>query len=547
MSHSKVLKIKKQDRKQDSFYQAQKFVADVLEVLVCIYLLFIIVIMPFYYTDGYVYIGTNKYQFFNAVSSVAAVCILPVFLIYLVLSLYLRFVVEQNRESFFKDFSLTDYFALGYAAVVVLSYLGSDFKEMGNYGSALKGTTGWYMGLISQLFFVGIYFAVSRLWRCRKWIPALWFPVTTIVFLLGYLNRFEVRPLAMQGATEEYISTIGNMNWYCGYLVTVFFMWAYYIWADEKQSCKKHSFLEIWLILGFAALLTQGSLSGMAAMAAMLVVLYLLSMKNEERMQAFWKCLLCMGTAGTITFIIRSIFPDRFNYPDVIADLFTNSPLAIAILVVSAGVWLGIRYFRQKGRLSLAPFRVLGHVGCGVAVVIAAVAILLIIINTALPGRLGTISELSMFRFDLAWGSKRGATWIAGWMCFADQGIWGKLFGVGPDSMASYIESGANSELLLIVRKTFSNLLLTNTHNEWMTILVNTGLLGMISYAGMIISAVVRYLKAGKSSALIGACGFGVLAYTINNMVSFQQAMSTTTMFVILGMGEAFLREKRRK
>lgn len=351
----------------------------------------------------------------------------------------------------------------------------------------------------------------------------------------------------MQNATPEYISTIGNMNWYCGYLVTVFFMLAYYIWTEEKRAIEVRIFMDVWLIIGFATLLTQGSLSGMATMAAMLAFFYLLSMKNEQKLQTFFAYLLYMGIASAGTYIIRNIFPDNFNYPDGVSDLFTYSPLAIVILIVSAGTWLGIKYLRQKNKLRLAPFIILGYAGCVAAILGAAVLLLLVIINTVMPGRFGAISELSMFRFDLEWGSKRGATWIAGWMCFADQDIWGKLFGVGPDSMASYIESGANSELLLIVRKTFSNLLLTNTHNEWMTILVNTGLLGMISYAGMIISAVVRYLKAGKSSALIGACGFGVLAYTVNNMVSFQQAMATTTMFVILGMGEAFLREKRRK
>jgi Na+-driven multidrug efflux pump len=44
--------------------------------------------------------------------------------------------------------------------------------------------------------------------------------------------------------------------------------------------------------------------------------------------------------------------------------------------------------------------------------------------------------------------------------------------------------------------------------------------------------------------SLAGACGFAVLAYIVNNIFSFQQALSAVTVFMVLGMGEAFVRKK---
>lgn len=79
---------------------------------------------------------------------------------------------------------------------------------------------------------------------------------------------------------------------------------------------------------------------------------------------------------------------------------------------------------------------------------------------------------------------------------------------------------------------------LTNAHNEWLTILVDIGVLGLVSYAGMMISVIRNFLHAGKKSMLVGACGFCVLAYTVNNMFSFQQVMNISTVFVIMGIGE---------
>ena len=114
--------------------------------------------------------------------------------------------------------------------------------------------------------------------------------------------------------------------------------------------------------------------------------------------------------------------------------------------------------------------------------------------------------------------------------------------GVGPDAMVMYINSEKNPQLYALVREVFGSLNLTNAHNEWLTILVNEGMFGLITYAGIMISAMVRFLKAGKECALTGACGMAVLAYTVNNMVSFQQAMAAATLFLVLGIGEACMR-----
>ena len=187
-------------------------------------------------------------------------------------------------------------------------------------------------------------------------------------------------------------------------------------------------------------------------------------------------------------------------------------------------------------------FIVLGYAGCGAVMLAVVVFLVLGVLNTKNPGSIGALSELSVFIFDYEWGSLRGATWAAGVICFRDQSLLGKLVGVGPDSMGSYIHSGVNPEMLAMVKEYFNSLSLTNAHCEWLTALVNTGLLGMVCYAGLMLSAIVRFLKVRKALPFVGACGFGVLAYTINNLVSFQQSMSTITVFLVLGMGEAYLR-----
>lgn len=547
MSHSRVLSDKKKQKKSRNLLEdIQELFQGILHVLVSLYMLLIIVVMPFYFTDGYARIGTNKYEFLYGATTKLGIFFVPVLCAYAGFMLYTFLWQKKLGEKlrFWKNFSVTDWFAFGYAVVVILSYLCSDYQETTAVGDAWKGANGWYMGLVSQLFFVAVYFVIARFWKPNKWLPALWVPVTFVVFALGYLNRFEVRPIEMKNATPEFISTIGNMNWYCGYIVILFSGMLYYIWAVKVEENWTRILLGVWLTLGFATMLTQGSQSGILALGVVIIVLYLLSMRSGERLQVFWNCLLCMGVACLVTYVLRSIWEEQYNYEDAISELVTFSPVAIVIFVGTVVLCVGTRYLQKKDKVPVKVFTVLGYVGCG-AVVLAVVSFILLgIINTKNPGSIGALSEISAFTFDYEWGSLRGATWAAGVICFRDQDLLGKLIGVGPDSMVNYIHSGVNAEMLAMVKEYFNNLSLTNAHCEWLTALVNTGVLGMVCYAGLMISATVRFLKARKVLPLVGACGFGVLAYTINNMVSFQQSMSTITVFLLLGMGEAFLRKR---
>ncbi len=548
MSHSKVLSSRrKQKKKPDLIQDIQGLFQEILNIIVSLYMLLSIVVMPFYFTDGYARIGTNKYEFMYGAATKVGMVFLPVLCMYAGFMLYTCLWQKRLKEklAFWRSFSVTDWCALGYAVVVVISYLCSDYKDASMVGDALKGAKGWYMGLTSQLIFVAVYFILSRFWKPSKWLPMLWVPVTLVLFVLAYLNRFDIRPIEMKNATPEFISTIGNMNWYCGYIIILFTGILYYIWAVRGQKHWQQAVGSVWLTMGFASLMTQGSQSGILALGVVLIVLYMLSMKKGTDLQQFWSCLLCMGVACMGTYIVRSLFEEQYNYEDGISKLLTFSPLAIVIFLMTIVMCLGTRYLQTRDKVPVKVFTWLGYVSSGAVVLAVLGFIVLGIINTKNPGSIGALSEISVFTFDYEWGSLRGATWAAGVMCFRDQDLLGKLFGVGPDSMGSYIHSGVNQELLAMVKEYFNSLSLTNAHCEWLTVLVNTGLLGMVCYAGFMISAIVRFFKARETLPMVGACGFGVLAYTVNNMVSFQQSMSTVTVFIVLGMGEAWLRKER--
>ncbi len=523
---------------------------DLSDILVSLYMTVLMVVLPLYTTEtGYRYIGTEKCLFFRSASLLACKVILPLAAAYLLCRLTCRYLSGKRGKGSRPILSATDVFALVYLAAMICSYLHTSFKEETEWGDTFYGVSGWYLGLLTQLLFLGIYFLVSRLWQRRDWMIGLWVIAMAVVMLLGYLNRFGVYPLEMKAANPQYISTIGNINWYCGYIVTIVSGIAYYLWqgcggAGKKWARGVGAFI---LGTGLATLVTQGSSSGIVALLLLTGVFYLLSMRDAGKLQRFWEgCILLSGVC-LLTWVIRRIWPQAITYSENTTDLLTLSPLPFFMLGGSLLGWFLVYQSRRAGRFSARAWSLLGIAAWSAAGGALVLYFVLLAVNTRHPGSIGALSEMGAFTFDAPWGSNRGITWTAGLTCFLDQNMLGKLVGVGPDAMALYIHSGANPALKQMVEEYFGRLMLTNAHNEWLTVLINEGLLGAVGYIGLMVTAICRYLKAGRGDTLTGAAGMGILAYTVNNIFSFQQVMSTSAVFMILGIGEACMRRHAKE
>lgn len=517
----------------------QRYTHTLLDAAVCVFVLLILVAMPFYNQEGYAHIGTDKSSFFYKVSAGAGRIAVPLLILYLTFSLTVFLqnggTASRLRTCLKEKITLTDLFAGAYGISLLLSYSFSRYKA-----DALWGATGWYMGLYLQLALVGIYFFVSKCWKPRRWIFFTILPVSAIVFLLEYLNRFHIDPLRMQQYGTEFISTIGNINWYCGYQVSVFFAGTALFWQGTSIRTWQKVLLMTYTLLGFASLITQGSNSGIVAMAVVLLTMFCLSAPDSDRMYRFWQVMLLLGGACLLTYGIQSVTGRTINYKDISIEILTSREISIFMTIMSL-LMLGVTAVcRKRNCYPQKIGRILANICVGTIVTFVLVYVIVLTVNTLYPGRIGPLSQNQWFVFSDTWGSFRGATWKAGVLCFWEQDFLHKLVGVGPDAMASYLYYAGSSRLLEIVTEAFPALRLTNAHNEWLTVLVNTGVLGCISFVGMITSARVRFLRRKGGNVIPYACGFCLLGYTANNMFSFQQSVNTATIFVILGIGEAF-------
>lgn len=530
----------------------QNLLAGVLDWIMCIYMFFILVVMPFYYQDGFSHIGTDKSYFFRQCSLKFSILIVPLLGMYFAAAVAALIQEKQKGSIDIKKwlkehFSITDWFALFYGASVLISYIFSAHKD-----EAIVGTKGWYMGMFPHLTLIAIYFLISRMWKREKMLPLMALAASTAVFALGILNCFGVYPIDMKQKDIGFISTIGNINWYCGYLTAIFFGGLALFWQMDRKKWQYRILLGIYAFIGFASLVTQGSSSGILALAVVLFVMFCLSAEDGGLMQAFWEGALLLSMGCLICWIVQMTGLGRasaWSEVDGIFRFLNNSYFAAFMTAVSLAMLLWVSYSNRQKCYPIYIFKeaakIMGIIGGG----LLAAYVVVLVVNTLMQGKISQILQLPQenpIMFSYYWGSSRGATWSIGWKSFLEQNVLHKLVGVGPDCMAAFLYQDASPELLQIVKGHFGETRLTNAHNEWITILVNEGLFGCITYIGMMCTAIARFLKGRKISIAAGACGFCVLAYTANNLFSFQQSMSVATIFIIMGMGENFLREKKR-
>ena len=187
-----------------------------MHMLSGMYLICMLGIFPLYYHNKYYDMGPAKFSFFWT----ATLLFVAVSLIVLIFFILTRENTPDLKAAA-RKVSLLDLFVLAYMVSLLISFAFSDYKAAG-----IKGSGGWHMGLYPQLFFIAVYFLLSRFLKFRK--VYLWaLGVSSfLVFLLGVLNRFNVDLLGFySGLAERYkvlfLSTLGQATWYSSFLCTV--------------------------------------------------------------------------------------------------------------------------------------------------------------------------------------------------------------------------------------------------------------------------------------------------------------------------------------
>lgn len=495
------------------------------------YLILMFFIYPFYLENGYYNIGIAKNHFLVVVSVISFLAAT------IAVGFYLWDLKKRKRTFWDKNsISVTQKFLMAYMAVILLAFVFSPVKE-----DTLWGAAGWHLGTIPLFMLGGFVFMLSHFWKEQKWIISGSMIVSGIVFFLGICNRFSFYPIYIDPPYPTFISTLGNINWFCGYMsvlapigITLFVIKES---AEYKRPWNKW-LLAVYVYIAFAAGFCQGSSSVFLWNAALFAALFGIASKNTSRLKNWFLVLGLWGTGGQTVRLLKYLFPNHYNYETAIL-VDTNLTLGIAVAAFIGYVLMTV-FVKKDKELRNSLKKGLRIALCLAVVLSFAVWISIAVYNTNVG--IPALENSELFLLDGNWGNGRGASLKTAFVLFGEMNIFQKLFGIGADGFGAYAYSFPEVKEYLAVF--FGESVLTNSHCEVVTNLVNLGIIGVAMYMAMLLSFIYRAMKKGEKQPLLYVFAVCVICYMANNLISFAQILNIPFMFVLLGMGEYYLKNE---
>ena len=128
--------------------------------------------------------------------------------------------------------------------------------------------------------------------------------------------------------------------------------------------------------------------------------------------------------------------------------------------------------------------------------------------------------------------------WKVTLLTYGKEGVLYKFFGNGPGSYYHMLYQWGSDAMDWINKGLLDNNIYSNAHNEWLTLLIEQGILGEVAFSGIFITAFTNLRKKLSQSPECLAIFLGLVGYLICSLFTFQHVLSTPFAFALLGMAE---------
>ena len=462
------------------------------------YLIVISTVLPLYMGRGYYELGERKAVAYLAISLFFA----------------LLFLLFQNKE-LFKKGKLPAF--LSYALLVFLFSNAASFLYSVDKKTAFLGLKGWRNGLLSILICIFFFYVYYEEERINGYILAIVFFIPFLESILIILNRFDFYPFEIYGKNDAFLATMGNINWLVGYF-SVFVPAGIGFCYAAKMFSKEFFLWGIYVLVTLTALFLQGSDSAAMVICASFLVLLFYAIGSRESFRRFLAVLFIFGIAMEGAFILYCIFEKRYTYQDNFLLTICKFHTGLIIIAFVFFIFCLSRLFELLGLSFMEKtYR---------------------FIFGFIVGLLLFTAFVYVFKnFDYTMGNGRGLIYSMTLDMFSRMEPLRKLFGAGEDCFYAYAYSDPETADSLL--NVFGGNALTNAHCAPLTILIERGLLGLLSYIFLIAVLVKEiFLQKNKHAAVI--CALTLSSYLVNSLVSFELIVSTPYLFLVLAIGLSY-------
>ena len=483
-------------------------------ILIQIYLILLCGGLPLFYVRTYAGIGTWKWRYYCAVTLGFRSGFLFVPGIILVMTgLHFLLVVQKGKMR-----RMENPFLAGYLMIACLSAWMADDRVI-----ALQGYPGWYMGLKAQISFVLVYVMIRTYWQPDRRLLRLNGVVSSAVFALEILNRFWLYPFGIaagfgRDVLINFVSTIGNINWFAGYAICMVpLAFGVFLQAEDTLSRRLAG---LWVSLTAMMTVTLNSESLICAFFAVCAVFVFLCPDERPKLMRLVRMFFLIAASWLVIGLAYRLFKGHVVPLGRLSRGLMNPLLNVVLL---AGFTV------MERRMSNPVTAVSWTTGQKKrAVLVLAGLAVMMMIGLRLAGSRYLV-------WNDRWGNHRGLLWrltAETWKELLRDAPLQALLGCGPDQYAAVLQKYRAEQL----RTVFYTQAVTNAHNEFLTALINYGLSGLICYAGIWGCEIRRLVHAMPQQPWLATGIACMIGYMVNAFFTFQQIAAVPFIFTLMAV-----------
>lgn len=489
--------------------------------LVSFYVILMMAVFPLFITDKYYNCLKDKYYFFFYATAALAAAVLFLYLAGAVMG---AFKAVSIRKVFGK-IGTTDKFMLLFLAAALVSTVFSEWRF-----ESFWGNMGRLQGLFFYILITVSYFIVTRAYSFQKKHIWIFLSAGIVISLWGIADYLGIDPLGWREDAGDYwgmlifTSTIGNVNTFTAAAALFFGVSAYL-----SVSLERPWFAWISVFVTAMAMITGQSDNAVLAMAAVMAVLPFMAFGNRKGFIRYFVLVSVLSCAFAVTGLLTlgwsasEVLP-VYSWGILLKLSNEHTDLCIAAAAVSAltalvcaCIWKKDPKKHIRGLITVW--------GCLCALALCAVVFVIIDANS------GRHEEFwkpyaGILVFNDSWGNNRGFAWRNTFEFFRNFDVFKKLFGSGPETYPIYMAENCYYEMI-----ERSNTIFDSPHSEPVQILFTTGIVGLIAYYGVFVSALMKALKKNRWAR---ACAIAVISYICASVINISVPITTPLFFLLM-------------
>ncbi len=482
-----------------------------------LYIIIMLVIFPVYYTDGVFNLRTDKKNFFLFVTCLYLCIMFPMFI---------KSIIDWNKEQGRKwiRFKQVD---IIFFIILLLALTISTIFALDSYKSFFEMQS----RTISGMCFLGciiIFFLIRKYGEYDGIVLWGWLAGSCIIYVFGILGACGIDFMHIQeGITEagkySHFTPLGNIDlnacYVCIMLPPIMVM---YMICKEHFSQVLHG---INMYMGFMFVYFIKTDSAMIAMLAGIVLLLYFAVEKEVWFERYLHISGIYLAAKITICLLRYIYREQaFPFYSLGGELLKSKWIfgEVGIYLLIIGIYKVKKDCIRESLLAVRK-KVLGT---GV-VIGGCIVIGLIYVNV----NKSSISEESLWNHLVLKDetfSGRGFIWKRTVRSFINEPFWRKLFGNGLNCFDDFIISG---EPIPLAYQGFND-----PHNEFLQMLSDMGILGVIGYFGLLLSTLIRALKTWKKNELQVAVALTLCVYLIQGIANEYSIFYLPLLCIFLGL-----------